>query len=196
MIKALLVLGRLRQSGRKCLLPISARPWSAAGLGWLVCTGITSQSDISFQVPSSQWGWLPLYFGGDSASPAAFFQITLYIRCLPESHVFTSCIWFHRGADWLNTANAAVVGLSSFSPPFTLKPSKFIRLQRAQWRSAHLVCKSERGEGPAAALSVQRCVSDEPFSGLCLPGRSSLWVTHPLAAWVTVRCAGSCLRGG
>ncbi|XP_009579722.1 PREDICTED: calcium/calmodulin-dependent protein kinase type 1D-like [Fulmarus glacialis] len=62
----------------------------------------------------------------------------------------------------------------------TTEPSEFIRLRRAQRRSAHLFCKSERGEGLAATLSVRRCVSDELFSSLCLPGCSPLWVTHPI----------------
>lgn len=48
-----------------------------------------------------------------------------------------------RGANWPNTEEPAVAGRHPFSL-FTFELSKFIHLQRAQWRCAHLVCKSER----------------------------------------------------
>lgn len=79
-----------------------------------------------------------------------------------------------------------MVGLNLFSPVH-FKTRKFTVLQRAQWSSAYLVCKSGRGEGLVATLSTQHCMSDELFSGLCLPGCLSLWVTPPLAMRVTVR---------
>lgn len=190
MIKAALVLQRLRESGKKVPPSHLSKPLKCRShqrLGWLVCTGVTSQRDIFFQIPSSLWKWLPLYFADDSASATAF-QITLYFCCLPESHVLTSCIWFQRGADWLDAEDPTAVGVNPFCPLHFRTEQDHLPAESPEARCPFAL-QIRKGRGSCgnperAALRVWWALF------WFLPPRLLIFVGNPpvLATCVTVRC--------
>ena len=78
MIKALLVLGRLRESGKKCLLPISASPSSSAATSsW---GGWCAQASPPKGTSSSKY---PRPYGGGSLCTLGMIQLLL----LPSSRL-------------------------------------------------------------------------------------------------------------
>lgn len=107
-------------------------------------------------------------FGGDSASSAVFSEITLRICCFPTCSRPASD--FGGGADALNTEDPAGVGLNLLSPLLFSTERVYPPSLRGHRARCPFGLQIRAGRGSCGSRSAQRCVSDELFPGLCLPG--------------------------
>lgn len=142
---------------------ISTSPSNAVATGgW--CAQVSPPKVTSpSKYPHHYGGGSLWFFGADSALfllPSS--RLHFIFTVCPNRTCSRSYTCSQRGAGWLNT-DPAVIGLNPFSS---------LRFKTVQ------VCKSERGEGPPATLSVQHWVFDELFPGPSPPGCLSVWVTR------------------
>lgn len=119
------------------------------------------------------------------SSPRLHFVFAVF----PHAHVL--CLISEGGADALNTEDPAGVGLNLLSPLLFSTERVYPPSLRGHRARCPFGLQIRAGRGSCGSRSAQRCVSDELFPGLCLPG-CPLRVT--VCVMVRARC--SCPRAG